>query len=183
MATGPKLLAALAAALLFAFGGCGGDDDDESDTGASSPPAAETQPQETATDEQTATEEQELETETQPEPEPEPETEATPSPEAQPGGAGDEEPARSLALFTAQGGQIKPRVVRVPAFISIRVELRARDGNSYGLTFEGKTIEVSDGLGSVSTTLDGLRPGEAVVGTVIGARGRVRIEATAEPGP
>ena len=105
------------------------------------------------------------------------------SPEDEQGGAGDEEPARTLALFTAGGGQIKPRLVRVPPFISIRVELRARDGNSYGLAFAGRTIEVSDGLGSVSTTFDGLRPGEVLVGQVMGAPGRVRIAATAEPGP
>ena len=74
-------------------------------------------------------------------------------------------------------------MIRVPAFISVRVELRARDGNSYALSFPGRTIEVSDALGSVSFTLDGLRPGEVVVGRARGAAGRVRIEATAEPGP
>ncbi len=50
------------------------------------------------------------------------------SPEDEPGGAGDEEPARTLALFTGEGGRITPRTVRVPAFISIRVELRSEDG-------------------------------------------------------
>jgi hypothetical protein len=74
-------------------------------------------------------------------------------------------------------------VVRVPAFISIRVELRSGDGSRYGLTIEGETIEVGGGLGSVSTTIDGLRPGETVVGAPTGAANRVRIEATAEPGP
>jgi hypothetical protein len=105
------------------------------------------------------------------------------SPEDQPGGAGDEEPARSLALFTGEGGRIRPAVVRVPAYISIRVELRSGDGRRYGLTFEGETIAIEGGLSSVSTTIEGLRPGEAVVGTPEGAANRVRIEATAEPGP
>jgi hypothetical protein len=71
----------------------------------------------------------------------------------------------------------------VPPFISIRVELRSGDGQEYGLTFEGETITVGGGLASVSTSIDGLRNGEAVVGTPTGARNRVRIEATAEPGP
>jgi hypothetical protein len=73
--------------------------------------------------------------------------------------------------------------VRVPAFISIRIELRSEDGREYGLTFGDETVRVSGGLGSVSTTLDGLRPGEAVAGTPTGPGNRVRIEATAEPGP
>ena len=167
----------LVAGLLLGLGACGSDDE-KSETTATSPPA---------TQEETVTEEQETETEAEtgvepPATETEPGT-AAPSPEDEQGGAGDEEPARTLALFTAGGGQIKPRLVRVPPFISIRVELRARDGNSYGLAFAGKTIEVSDGLGSVSTTFDGLRPGEVLVGQVMGAPGRVRIAATAEPGP
>jgi hypothetical protein len=105
------------------------------------------------------------------------------SPEDQPGGAGDEEPARSLALFTGEDGRIAPRAVRVPAYISIRVELRSKDGREYGLTFDGETIRVTSGLASVSTTIDGLRPGEAVVGKPTGPGNRVRVEATAEPGP
>ncbi len=169
-------------ALALGLSACGSDDD-EPETQATSP----------QTQEETATEETATETETEPAPT---ETEAetgdetetsqtgeTTSPEEQQGGAGDEEPARTLALFTAANGRIKPRVIRVPAFISVRVELRARDGNSYALSFPGRTIEVSDALGSVSFTLDGLRPGEVVVGRARGAAGRVRIEATAEPGP
>jgi len=162
--------------LALALAGCGGDDEDE--------PAAttETPPAETA---ETATE-----TQPDPEPEPDPETETLPndgdgngSPETGTGGAGDEEPARTLALFTGENGRITPRVVRVPAFISIRVELRSADGAEYGLAFEGETIKVSGGLASVSTTIDGLRPGARLVGTPTGASGNVRIEATAEPGP
>ena len=105
------------------------------------------------------------------------------TPEDQPGGAGDEEPARTLALFTAKDGRITPRVVRVPAFISIQVELRSPDGQKYGLRFGDVTITAGGGLNSVSTTIDGLRPGKAIVGTPVGQGNRVRIEATAEPGP
>ena len=104
-------------------------------------------------------------------------------PEDQPGGAGDEEPARALALFTGEDGRISPPAVRVPAFISIRVELRSADGGEYGLRFGGETIRVAGGLGSVSTTIDGLRPGQSLAGRPTGAGNVVRLEATAVPGP
>jgi type IV secretory pathway VirB10-like protein len=174
---------ALALALVLASGACGGDDE-EPETTASPPPTTEETT--TAETEQTATEGPTTEEETAPRPAPETETETEPpstSPEDQQGGAGDEEPARSLALFMVQNGRVTPRVVRVPAFISIRVELRANDGNTYALTIGGKTLAVGERVSSVSVTLDGLRPGDAYVGTLQGADGRVRIEATAEPGP
>ena len=52
-----------------------------------------------------------------------------------------------------------------------------------GLHFGDVTITAGGGLNSVSTTIDGLRPGKAIVGTPVGQGNRVRIEATAEPGP
>jgi hypothetical protein len=162
-------------ALVLAFAGCGGDG--EAQAGTTTAPAEAPAPTATVT---APTETAETEQETAPPAtEPEPQT----SPEDQPGGAGDEEAARTLALFTGEDGRITPPVVRVPAYISIRVELRSGDGREYGLTFEGEGITVGAGLGSVSTTIDGLRPGEAVVGTPKGAANRVRIEATAAPGP
>lgn len=175
-------LAVGACALALTLGGCGSDDESADTTTSAPPTATETEaepaPTASAPEAVTETEVEPAETETEaPRPEP------SPSPEDQPGGAGDEEPARSLALFTGREGRITPRVVRVPAFISIRVELRSADGGEYGLEFEGETIRVRGGLGSVSTTLDGLRPGAAVAGEPVGADGRVRIEATAEPGP
>jgi hypothetical protein len=179
-ADGRSSIAALALALTIALAGCGDDDEERAATNGTKPP-----PQTTATEQsQTAQAEVEAtESETAREPEPT-ETEPPTSPEDQPGGAGDEEPARSLALFTGRDGRIVPRTIRVPAYISIRVELRTADDGDYGLRFEGHTLRVSGGLSSVSTTMDGLRPGEAVVGRPTGADGnRVRIEATAEPGP
>jgi hypothetical protein len=175
--------AGLVLALALALAGCGGDDEEPTNEAQREPTATEPEPAETEarTDERET--EPQPEAPTAPEEEPESPGEALPSPEDQPGGARDEEPARSLALFTGEDGRITPRRIRVPAFISIRVELRSADGREYGLTFEGETIRVSGGLASVSTTIDGLRPGEAVVGTPAGASNRVRIEATAEPGP
>jgi hypothetical protein len=155
--------------------GCGGDDEEPASEAAT-----------TAVTEATPTETEAAETEMEREaPEAETETESSPaeSPEDEPGGAGDEEPARTLALLTAENGRIAPRVVRVPAFISIQVELRSKDGREYGLRFGDVTIRAGGGLNSVSTTIDGLRPGEAIVGKPTGPGNRVRIEATAEPGP
>lgn len=105
------------------------------------------------------------------------------SPEDQQGGAGDEEPARSQALLTGRGGTITPRLVRVPPYIAVRVELRAADGRSYGLRFGRRAVRAGAEVGSSSTTLDGLRPGAAYTGRPIGGGNAVRIEASAEPGP
>jgi hypothetical protein len=102
------------------------------------------------------------------------------SPEDRPGGAGDESPARTQALFTGRGGSVRPRRVQVPPFIAIRVELRSADGRAYRLRFGRRSIAVGGGGRSVSHTFDGLRPGRSLVGT---GAGRVVIEASAEPGP
>jgi hypothetical protein len=177
--------AVLALALAPALAACGGDDEDSAGEAERAPTTTEPAPTETE-EAQPGGDAAPTEAEPPPEaPDDEPESpgEALPSPEDQPGGAGDEEPARSLALFSGEDGRITPRTVRVPAYISIRVELSSEDGQEYGLTFEGETIRVSGGLASVSTTIDGLRPGESVVGTPTGPGNRVRIEATAEPGP
>jgi hypothetical protein len=160
---------------LLALSGCGEDDEEAARTTSTAPPA--TVPVETVPTEATETVPIETETETETESEP------VGTPEEQEGGQGDEEPARTLALFTARSGRITPRAIRVPAFISIQVELRSADGKIYGLRFGGTTITAGGELNSVSTTIDGLRPGEAVFGRPTGAGNRVRVEATAEPGP
>jgi hypothetical protein len=175
----PSFIGVLAASLVLALLGCGGDDEPERTATEAKTQRDEAPPAPTVTESEPQPEETQPELEPTETVEPPPET----SPEQAPGGAGDEVPARSLALFTGDGGRITPRVVRVPAFISIRVELRSGDGREYGLDFGGETVKVSRGLGSVSTTLPGLRPGAALVGKPVGAGSRVRIEATAEPGP
>jgi hypothetical protein len=169
-----RKLLVLALALLV-LGGCGGDDEP-------TPPATQ---EGTVSEETTATTKTKTETEVTA---PNPETETLPNDgdgtgtgESGQGGAGDEQAAETLALLTGQNGAITPAVVRVPAFISIRVELRSADGGAYELRFGDKRIEVGDGLSSRSTTFEGLRPGDKLVGT--GTGGKVRIEATAEPGP
>jgi hypothetical protein len=185
-----SLVGACLTVLVLALGACGDDDDESAQRTETAPAGATT---ETTTTEETAPEVVTGETETEPETETEQETETdtepepSTSPEDQPGGVGDEEPARTLAMFTGEGGRITPRVVRVPAFISVRVELRSADGREYGLLFENETsrvrISVSGALGSASSTINGLRPGQIMSGNPIGAGTPVRIEATAEPGP
>jgi hypothetical protein len=103
------------------------------------------------------------------------------SPEDQQGGAGDEIPASSQALFTGRGGRISPRVVRVPPFIAIRVELRSADGERYGLAAGGRSVRAGGPVEGTSAVFDGLRPGKRLV--LSGPGGRVVVEASAEPGP
>ena len=101
--------------------------------------------------------------------------------EEQEGGAGDELEASSQALFTGRGGRITPRVVRVPPFIAVRVELRAGDAREYTLRARGRTLRADADVSATSTSFAGLRPGKRLVLT--GPSGRVVVEASAEPGP
>lgn len=103
------------------------------------------------------------------------------SPEDQAGGAGDEVPARSLAQITGRGGRLSPRLVQVPPYIAVRVELRSADGAKYSLTGRGRKLQAGGDLSSAATTFAGLRPGRRLVLT--GPQGRVTVEASAEPGP
>ncbi len=159
---------ALVLALVLSLSGCGDDDEPSGDR-----PRTEATDTGAATGKRTNTDRDGAE-----------KTEAAPArPEDQPGGAGDEGGARSPAMFTGRGGRIGPRVVRVPPFLAIRVELRSADGREYGLRFGRRTVEAGGAIGSASTTLDGLRPGKSVTGTPVGGGTPVRIEASAEPGP
>jgi len=116
--------------------------------------------------------------------EPRTQTQTQPSsPEDQPGGAGDEEPIRTEALVTGRGGRISPRLVRVPPFIAVRLELRSGDGRSYGLRVAGRRLRVGPERRRDSALLEGLGHGERYLARPIGAGNAVRIEATAEPGP
>jgi hypothetical protein len=169
----------LFALLALAFAGCGGDDEDQpaSTPQANAPSTSETTPPATT--------------------EVDPRTETLPNdgdgnglgtePETQTGGAGDETPAQTQALFTGKNGRITPRVVRVPAYISVLVSLRGADDAGYSLTFGDKTVRVSPGLSSAGTRLAGLRPGAKLVGQATTGDGTplpsVTISATAEPGP
>ena len=157
---------AIAATLALAAAGCGDDDEEPSLGGPGDSPATET----------TST----APTATAPSATAPPETVP---PEEQPGGAGDEEGARSPAFFRGKGGKITPRVVRVPPFLAIRVELQSVDGRHYGLRFGDHELRAGDRKARNGLTLEGLRPQKAIVGRPVGVGNRVRIEASAEPGP
>jgi hypothetical protein len=95
---------------------------------------------------------------------------------------GDEEPIRSEAVFTGEGGRLTPREIRVPAFIAIRVLLRSSDNGSYSLKIGGKTLSIGGGgTGLDELDLDGLLPDESYKGT--SPQGNVKVVASAEPGP
>jgi hypothetical protein len=167
---------ATATGLAMLAAACGGDDEQKTAaTGGSQQTAARTETSSRHID--TSTTPTATATTT-----PESQGNGKPVPEDQPGGAGDEVPARSLTLFTGRGGRITPRVVRVAPFISVRVELRSADGKSYSLRIAGRRLAAGGQLSSQATTLDGLRAGKAYVGR--GSDGSTpRIEANAEPGP
>ena len=173
--------AALAAlGLALALGGCG--DDDERVTSQESA-QTETSNASTAAD-TTPTEAGPARTETAPEDSgaglPDGHGGGQEAPEDRPGGAGDEIPDGTQALFTGQAGRISPRIVRVPPFIAVRAELRSGDGATYELSGGGETLRAA-GRPSEPVVFDGLRPGKRL--TLTGTGGRVIIEASAEPGP
>jgi hypothetical protein len=107
------------------------------------------------------------------------------SPESQPGGAGDEKPIATQALFTAKGGRVSPRRIRVPPFIAVSVVLRSVDEKPYTLLVGQKEIAVGEGRTDATLKLDGLRPGaKYIVRPQFGVRPkRIVIVANAEPGP
>lgn len=173
-------LLALTCVCLLVLVGCGSDDEGGGTTGTVSAPT------ETQIDTETeALTETEIETETEVETETEATTPTSTSNEDQPGGGGDEEPARSQALLTGKGGRITPTVVKVPPFIAIRVELRSSDGKTYSLDFgNGKQVTANQQISSSSTQFPGLRPEQKLVGRPVGGAGnRVTILPSAEPGP
>ena len=112
-------------------------------------------------------------------------TQTTTSPEQQPGGAGDETPIATQALFTGKGGKVSPSRVRVPPFIAVKVVLQAKDEKGYTLVVAGKEIAVGERRGRASVRLDGLRPGARYVAkNQFGNKpATLVIVANAEPGP
>jgi hypothetical protein len=159
---------ALAACLLglLLSGGCGGDGE-PGDTAKRSAPTAPARTTDTAR---------------APVTQPPPET-GKRSPEQQPGGAGDEQPARTPASFTGRAGRISPRTVHVPPYIAVLVRLRSADGGAYGLRFPRATLRAAGGRSVDSAMLDGLRPGSSASGRPLAGGNGVRVVADAEPGP
>jgi len=172
-----RLSLALLSCAALALGACGDDDEGRVEQETAST-ATSTTPTETAQPE-TGTDTAEVETQT--EPEGSGGTGGASPGEEQEGGAGDEVAASSQALVTGRGGKLSPRLIRVPPFIAIRVELRSSDGGTYRLSARGKSVRADRDIASASTTFAGLRPGKRLA--LSGPSGRVVIEASAEPGP
>jgi hypothetical protein len=174
--------AALACLALLALAGCGGGGGGSSGTssgagavGSAPPPSATVPPGKSST----GTSSTPTATATTPAP-----TQTSTSPEQQPGGAGDEKPIATQALFTGQNGKVSPPRIRVPPFIAVRAVLRAADGGAYTLLVAGKELAVGEGRKRASVQLDGLRPGTSyVVRNTTGPPKRLVIVANAEPGP
>jgi hypothetical protein len=102
--------------------------------------------------------------------------------EPPPDEGGDEEPARFDVVFTASKAGVKPRVVNVAPFISVKVTLVSRDGSSHTLVLAGKRLAVGGTRKSAFVVLPGLRPQKSVRG-VFDGRTKVRVVGSAEPGP
>ena len=164
--------------LALMISGCGSDDEQASTTAA--PPA-------TTGAEEPVEPNHEIAPPAQP---PDPAEGGTEEPTPPPGGKpprdrppdGGSEPIRAEALLTGRGGRITPRLVRVPAYVAVRLVLRAADGRAYELAVEGRRLRVSGRGVSRGLDLDGLQPGARYDATARGG-GRVVIEASAEPGP
>lgn len=158
--------------------GCGGEKRSTSTTAAPTPavtaPATDTSTQESA-----RTETAPAPTQTQ-----RSETRTTTTPESQPGGAGDEEAARSEVTFTGSGGQITPTSVRVAPFIQIKITLKSKDDRHYAIAVAGRRLNAGLGRGDSSVTIPGLRQEKGyTVRVTAGSPSELKIKASSEPGP
>jgi hypothetical protein len=98
-------------------------------------------------------------------------------------GAGDEEPIRVPARFEVRGGRLTPSEVRVPAFLTVELEVRSVDGRPHTILLAAPRAEVLavPAGGQASVTVPGLKRGRwelSVDGRPAGA-----IVAGSEPGP
>jgi hypothetical protein len=110
-------------------------------------------------------------------------TQTSTSPEQQPGGAGDETPIATQALFTGNGGDISPATIRVPPFIAVTVVLHSADGGNYGIEVGHHELNVDSANPTATVKLSGLRAGKRYAVDVTGAPETLAIVANAEPGP
>ena len=149
---------------MLAFGGCG-DDEESGDSSVATAPVVTTDRVQTAQIETTET------------------TEGT-SPEDQPGGAGDEEAARSEVIIEFSKDGLSPTEVRVPPFIQVVLVIRSTDGTEYDLTFKAP----SAGGGANGTTeadfdIDGLRPGQEIEIEERNTNSNAKVVASDDVGP
>jgi hypothetical protein len=107
-----------------------------------------------------------------------------PAGEAQPGGGGDEQPARTPAAFTVDGATITPATITVAAFLAIDVAVTARH-TAQRVELQapgGGVIDVSAG-GTAHRLLGGLKPGDYALTTAAGGRATLHVVSGGAPGP
>jgi hypothetical protein len=185
----PQAVLALAAVVTLAAAGCGSD----GPATVSGGPASAPPPTASSAVPTTATPRPATATETPTQAAPAPTTTATaptattgvPSGggESQPGGAGDEEPARTPAAFRVGAAAITPRKVTVAAFLAVDVALTAQ-GQSRTIVLDapgGGTFQVAAG-GTRHVRLAGLKPGDYPL-TSGGARATLHVVSGGAPGP
>ncbi|MGH2907288.1 MAG: hypothetical protein ACRDKI_11045 [Solirubrobacterales bacterium] len=117
-------------------------------------------------------------------------TGATEAAEANPNdpGAGDEEAARTpVAIGLKNGGLTKrtAKVVHVPSFIAIELDIDVADAKSYSLAIDYGSTHRSvtyDKPGSYKLMVEGRRPGKTVTIALLNGE-QVTVKADADPGP
>jgi hypothetical protein len=160
------LILAIWAGLLLT--GCGGDD-----STVSSSPAETATPTATATASPTATPTATASATAT--------ATATASPEDQPGGAGDEEPARVPLEFTLSASGLKPSTISVPGFLGLELIVHNETSQPQRVTLEGSgTLDVPAN-DSARARFEGRRPGTYKVDA--GPAGTAKVIVGVEPGP
>lgn len=151
---------------MLAIGGCG-DDEESGDSSVATAPVVTTDRVQTAQI-----------------PDPDTDTDEAGSPEDQPGGAGDEEAARSEVIIEFSKDGLSPTEVRVPPFIQVVLVIRSTDGTEYDLSY----VAPSSGGGANGTTeadfdIDGLRPGQEIEIEERNTNSRSKVVASDDVGP
>ena len=154
----------LALTLMLVAAGCG-DDEESGDSSVATAPVVTTDRVQTAQI-------------------PDTDTDEAGSPEDQPGGAGDEEAARSEVIIEFSKDGLSPTEVRVPPFIQVVLVIRSTDGTEYDLSFKAP----SAGGGANGTTeadfdIDGLRPGQEIEIEERNTDSRSKVVASDDVGP
>jgi hypothetical protein len=103
------------------------------------------------------------------------------SPEEQPGGAGDEEPARVPLEFTLSDGGLKPATISVPAFLGLELIVHNRTSQPQHVVLEGSGSLDVPADDTARARFEGRRAGTYAVDA--GSAGHAQLIVGVEPGP
>ena len=104
--------------------------------------------------------------------------------ESQPGGAGDEQPARTPAAFIVDAQGIRPQRITVAAFLAVDLSVTA-EGAARHVEFQapgGGPIDVAQGA-TAHRLLAGLKPGDYPLVSADGGRAILHVVSGGAPGP